>query len=289
MRLRHVVLMACVLFCWIWALPLLCLGLILATPFCLTLAIVCILVSCYLQWRDETVVCGNHWLRKRVARIPWHEWFPCNTIPIPNKPHVVCVHPHGVLCCGALAGIHFVPGNRTIFCVAPALFFIPVFGWCIRLLGCIPARRDIMAQALRQGYSVLVVPGGVPEMVLAERGQDNLLFLKQRFGFVKLAMQHRVPLLPIFVRGETALFRMWKWPWLAPRVRLSWSLNIPLTLPLFGGHYGTWIPQRKALTLFVGQVVVTKGVPLHVCKRKYMRHLIVIANTIQSINVSGVW
>lgn len=285
MRLRHVVLMACVLFCWIWALPLLCVGLIFSTPLFLFLIFWSTSISCYLQWRNASWICGDHWLRDIVSSIPWFEWFPCNTLSISDTPQVVCVHPHGFLSCGALVGIHFVPGNRTIFCVAPALFYIPVFGWCIRLLGCIPAKRDIMLRALRQGYSVLVVPGGVPEVILSEQCRDTLLFLKQRYGFVKVAMACRVPLLPVFVRGETALFRPVQWPLFKLRVHLSYVLNIPLTLPFFAGWYGTWIPKRKPLTLLEGKRVVTKGVPMFACKRKYVRHLRELENTIETIKL----
>lgn len=285
MRLRHVVLMACVLFCWIWTFPLLCVGLIFCTPLFLFLTFWCTLFSCFLQWHNASWICGDHWLRDIVSAIPWYEWFPCNTIHISNLPQVVCVHPHGFLSCGALAGIHFVPGNRTIFCVAPALFYIPIFGWCIRLLGCIPAKKDIMSRALKQGYSILVVPGGVPEVVLSEKSEDTLLFLNQRFGFVKVAMTHRVPLLPVFVHGETALFETLRWPCFKLRVLLSYRTNIPFILPLFLGWYGTWLPKRKPLTLTAGDWVTTKGVPLVVCKRAYVKHLRQLEKKIASIKL----
>ena len=187
-------------------------------------------------------------LRKIFSSIPWHEWFPCNIVHIKDTS-VVAVHPHGLLCCGALAGIHFVPDSTTVFAVAPILFYVPIIGWIIRLLGCIPASYDIMLDALHRNHSVIVMPGGVPEIVLSEFGDDMQWFLHKRRGFLRLAKEASVPIVAVAVRGECATYRRVEAPFVRERAYVSWRTNIPFTFPLFFGWYGTWIPQRTPLEL----------------------------------------
>lgn len=263
MKLVHVVLMATLTFCWIWLLPLMLLAFVCSVPAVVVALPVCFVVSVTLQYWQHGHILVEHVIRRLISQIPWHEWFPCNTLNVPQTS-VVAVHPHGVLCCGALAGIHFVPGSKTVFCVAPLLFYIPVLGWCIRALGCIPARRDIMRACLRQGYSVLVVPGGVPELVLSEQRNDRKWF--QRSGFIRLANEADVPILAVFVKGECSTYTMLEAPFLRTRVHWSWKTNVPLMCPSFFGWYGTWLPKRTPLTLVSEQIEATD-------KTEYYRRL----------------
>lgn len=251
MKLIHVVVMAVLTFCWIWLLPLMILGLFLSVPAIVVGLPVCIVISITLQWWQHGQIISEHPVRNLLCQIPWHEWFPCNTLTI-EKPCVVAVHPHGLLCCGALAGIHFVPGSTTLFCVAPLLFYIPILGWCIRVLGCIPARIDVMRKCLEQGHSLVVVPGGVPELVLCEYGKDTKWF--QRGGFIRLANEANVPIVAVFARGECSTYTMLEGPFLKQRVHWSWKTNVPLVLPIFIGWYGSWLPKRVPIQLYTKTV-----------------------------------
>jgi hypothetical protein len=246
MKVAHVLLMAVLTFCWIWLLPLMCIGFFFSIPAIVISLPVCIVISVTLQWWQHGQIYASHPVRHFMSMIPWHQWFPCNIIEI-HETSVVAVHPHGLLCCGALTGIHFVPGSKTVFCVAPLLFYIPILGWFIRVLGCVPARYDIMLQCLRDGHSVLVVPGGVPELVMAETQNDRKWF--RRKGFVRLACEADVTIQMVFVRGECSTYRMLRGPAHEQRVHSSWRTNVPLVCPVFLGWYGTWLPRRVPLTL----------------------------------------
>ena len=248
MRWSHVCLLAVLTFLWIWMLPLLCIGVMLCVPTALFLLPTCVCISLTLQYMHHGKIMSNTKLRQLFCSIPWHEWFPCNTICV-KETCVVAVHPHGLLCCGALAGIHFVPGSSTVFAVAPILFYVPIIGWMIRLLGCIPATYDIMLEALRLKRSVIVMPGGVPEIVLSESGDDTRWFLEKRRGFLRLANEASVPILVVGVVGECATYSRILGPCLKERTYISWRTNIPCTIPLFFGWYGTWIPKRTPLQL----------------------------------------
>lgn len=255
MKLVHVLLLALLTFCWIWLLPLMMLGFFLSVPAIVVSLPICFTISMTLQWWQHGRIIVAHPIRRILSQIPWHEWFPCNTLHI-QKTSVVAVHPHGVLCCGALAGIHFVPNSNTVFCVAPLLFYIPVLGWSIRVLGCIPAKSDIMKECLRQGYSVLVVPGGVPELVLSERRNDREWF--ERSGFIRIANEAQVPIQSVFVAGECKTFSMVEAPFLDSRVYWAWKTNVPLVFPAFVGWYGTWLPKRVCLKLVTCEVNARK-------------------------------
>ena len=246
MKFVHILFFIVLTFCWIWMLPLLIVGAVFSIPLAITTLTISVIISVTLQWWFHGQIIPNNILRRWISYCPWYEWFPCNTISI-SETSVVAVHPHGVLCCGALAGIHFVPESQTVFCVAPILFFVPVLGWCVRALGCIPARYDIMLLALRKGHSLIVVPGGVPELVMAEVGDDYQTF--ERSGFIRLAQEAQVPIQSVFIKGECQTYAMWKAPLHDKRVYLSWKLNVPLLFPFFCGWYGTWLPKRTPLVL----------------------------------------
>ena len=67
------------------------------------------------------------------------------------------------------------------------------------------ASRSSIVQILKSGKSVVLIPGGVREIQHMEP-QKEVLFLKQRLGFVKLAIQQGCPLLPVFAFNQTKLY-----------------------------------------------------------------------------------
>ena len=212
-------------------------------PVILPSAAVSFLLSIYVMNLEP---CTHSFLRDFITGFQLFNWFPCNTIQL-KQQRVVSVCPHGLLSCGALAGVHFVKGSETIFCVAPILYFVPLLGHSLNLLGCIPATRKSMKNVLVKGYSLIVVSGGVPELVLSETNDDTEFY--PRFGFLKLANKIKVPVLSVFVKGETNLYNVIQLPCLRNRVKLSWFFNIPFMFPLISGFYGTWMPKRKKLIL----------------------------------------
>jgi hypothetical protein len=243
MKRHHLLIVFITIFVWIFSLPLLAVMTFLFAPILLPFAIVSFLLSIYVINLEP---CTHSFLRDFITGFQLFNWFPCNTIQL-KQQRVVSVHPHGLLSCGALAGVHFVKGSETIFCVAPILYFVPLLGHSLNLLGCIPATRKSMKNVLSNGYSLIVVSGGVPELVLSETNDD--LEWYPRFGFLKLASANSVHVLSVFVNGETSLYNVIQLPCLRNRVKLSWFFNIPLMFPLISGFYGTWMPKRTRLVL----------------------------------------
>lgn len=214
-------------------------------PIALFLLPSCVTLTLIFQYAYGDTIHVAHPLRRWISQIPWHKWFPCQQLCFSGQ-RIITVHPHGILCCGAVAGIHLVPNSTTLLCVAPILFYVPIIGWILRLIGCIRATKEVMQRALVDGHTLLVVPGGVPEIVLAETGDDTRRFA--RHGFLKL--MDNVPVTVVYVKGECSTYTMYQGPFLDQRVYLSWLLNIPLITPILIGWWGTWLPKRVPLTFY---------------------------------------
>jgi 1-acyl-sn-glycerol-3-phosphate acyltransferase len=111
--------------------------------------------------------------------------------------------------------------------VAPSL---PGLGR-LRRFGRVGASSQNAERALRSGAAVLVYPGGRHE---AHRPswEAGTVDLGDRRGFVRLALEHEVPLVPVVSVGgqETALF-LGSGEWLARLLRLDRLLRLP-SLPI---------------------------------------------------------
>lgn len=83
---------------------------------------------------------------------------------------------------------------------------LPVLGDMLRKVGTLPAHPENARLALRRGATVLVYPGG-DEEVFRPWADRNRIRLAQRTGFVRLALQERVPIVPVVSVGghETML------------------------------------------------------------------------------------
>jgi 2-acylglycerol O-acyltransferase 2 len=72
----------------------------------------------------------------------------------------------------------------------------------------VDASRATADKVLNDGTSIVVYPGGVPEIFKTDpNSKVNELVLKKRLGFVKLAMRHGAELVPSFVFGEKWLYK----------------------------------------------------------------------------------
>ncbi len=86
--------------------------------------------------------------------------------------------------------------------------------------GTVPASPENMARALRDGAALLVYPGG-DEDTFRPSWESGEVHLAHRTGFIRLALQHDVPIVPVVAVGgqETALF-------LGPDTRLAEMLRL---------------------------------------------------------------
>jgi 1-acyl-sn-glycerol-3-phosphate acyltransferase len=102
---------------------------------------------------------------------------------------------------------HFSP-HRPFHQLAHDLVFkMPGLRALVQRYGTVPASPQNMATALERDAALLVYPGGDHETYRPTWESDEIDFAR-RTGFVKLALKHQVPIVPVVAIGgqETALF-----------------------------------------------------------------------------------
>eukprot|EP00440_Ansanella_granifera_P024632 gb/GFBE01026752.1/.p1 GENE.gb/GFBE01026752.1/~~gb/GFBE01026752.1/.p1 ORF type:complete len:326 (+),score=54.49 gb/GFBE01026752.1/:1-978(+) len=174
---------------------------------------------------------------------------------------IVAVHPHGVLSLGhylVISGFDAAlekaaPASRRCALSAGVIFKLPIVRELALGLGCVDAHREVAKRVLSSGLSISVVPGGEREQLLAQRGDVEHLVLKHRQGFVRLALQHGVPIVPVYAFGECQLFRQSQFL-MGIRAWVQRTLGIALVMP-----YGPWgLPMQT----FSTPVRIVVGKPL---------------------------
>ncbi len=64
-----------------------------------------------------------------------------------------------------------------------------------------------MVNAAEQNYNLVIVPGGIAEMLKGAEEQNEIVFLRARKGFIRFAILHGLQLVPIYGFGENQVKR----------------------------------------------------------------------------------
>eukprot|EP00850_Spirogloea_muscicola_P010383 SM000061S19210 [mRNA] locus=s61:94751:96513:- [translate_table: standard] len=171
-----------------------------------------------------------------------------------DQNYVLAVEPHSILPVGLLgicSHAGHTPFKKTIALASSAIFYTPIVRHLWSWMGLAPATKSTFARLLRDGYTVSLVPGGVQECLYMKHGEE-VVFLKQRLGFVKLAMQAGAPLVPCFCFGQTGTYRWW-------RPSGTWynqlSRQIGFAPMAFWGMFGTPVPYPSPMYVVVGRPI----------------------------------
>ncbi|KUF95156.1 hypothetical protein AM588_10006081 [Phytophthora nicotianae] len=130
----------------------------------------------------------------------------------PNKRYIFGFHPHGIIVLSRIAifGGSFedvFPGITYRILGASPMFYIPLGRELCLWMGGVDASRSTGEKVLKEGSSIVVYPGGVSGIFKTNpNSKETQLVLKNRLGFVKLAMNHGADLVPTFVFGEKWLY-----------------------------------------------------------------------------------
>lgn len=132
-----------------------------------------------------------------------------------------------------------------------------------------------MLKFMGSDYNVSIIPGGFEEATLYQRGKHRL-YLKKRFGFIKIALQHGYNVHPVYTFGEEYTYHAFPYlQWF--RLQLN-RFKIPGTL-FFGDAMCFYLPRNDVdLITVVGkplrfpasnapQRMMYKSTKRSICKR----------------------
>ena len=136
---------------------------------------------------------------------------------------------------------HFGP-ERPFFQLAHDLVFkLAGLRTLVQRYGTVPASPANMGRALRKNAALLVYPGGDHETYRPSWESDSIDFA-HRTGFVKLALEHNVPIVPVVAIGgqETGLF-LGQGRGLARALRLDQLMRLKVLPAVLGPPVGATI------------------------------------------------
>ncbi|XP_076343975.1 2-acylglycerol O-acyltransferase 2-like isoform X1 [Tachypleus tridentatus] len=221
---------------------------------------------------------GRPWKWVRNWRI-WkyfRDYFPIRLIKTaeldPNKNYILGYHPHGIMCAGAFCnfateGTNFsevFPQIKPHLLTLEGQFLFPFHRELFLCSGACSVSKESIEWLLTKegkGNALVLVIGGAVEALDAHPGTVNLV-LKRRKGFVRLALRHGVPLVPVFCFGENDLFDQVNNPdgsWLR-KMQDKLTHRLGFSPPLFYGRgvfqYNVgYLPYRRPVTTVVGKPI----------------------------------
>merc|ERR1712050_665812 len=117
---------------------------------------------------------------------------------------------------------------------ASACFQAPIFREFILLMNARVADKPVIDSALEAGRSVMLCPGGIHEQLESDPNHERIYF-PPNLGFVRQAVQHGVPLLPVYCFGENQLYDVPDW---SRRLSKWLKRNFQIGFPIGLGRYG---------------------------------------------------
>jgi len=174
-------------------------------------------------------------------------------------PLVLALEPHDILPFSIFAFSRYlglVPGRRAVGLMSGVVFHLPGMKQVYRWVSAGSVGRANFERELARGATVSLVPGGVREVLALEpsdrAGGVVALYLKNRRGFLKLALDHGAAVAPAYCFGLEQAYDA-AWPTGAAVARLSRKLGF---VPLY--YHGVprlapfGIPRPAPLTVVVG-------------------------------------
>nr|ACV40232.1 type 2 acyl-CoA diacylglycerol acyltransferase [Vernonia galamensis] len=176
-----------------------------------------------------------------------------------NRAYVFGFHPHSVFPLGvAILCEHLavIPIPNIKFLTSNPIFRTPVlrqiWSWC----GAIAASKKNFTAYLSAGYTCVVIPGGVQEILHMRQGaESDNVFISRRKGFIKVAIQTVTPLVPVFFFGQAHTYKWWR-PKCEFYVLKARAIRFGPTV--FWGRLGSHLPCKNPTVVVVGRPITVE-------------------------------
>ncbi|XP_032286568.1 2-acylglycerol O-acyltransferase 3 [Halichoerus grypus] len=196
----------------------------------------------------------------------------------PDRNYVLGAHPHGIMCIGTFCNFSTeannfskqFPGIQVSSAVLASLFHFPVYRDYIMSFGICSVNRwslDFVLSRRRLGQAVIIMVGGAQESLYAIPGKHSLI-LRNRKGFVRLALRHGASLVPVYSFGENDIFNFKffatnSWQYMC---QVAFKKIMGFVPCIFWGH-GLFSANSWGLVPFARPITTVVGRPIPVPQR----------------------
>ncbi|EDQ88945.1 uncharacterized protein MONBRDRAFT_25681 [Monosiga brevicollis MX1] len=175
-----------------------------------------------------------------------------------DKAYILGIHPHSVLPFGSMVALgdetegsqmkELFPHLKYRTLAATFCFYTPLYRDMLLFGGVVDAARYSARRILSKGYSLALVPGGATEALYCYPDRD-VVYLKKRRGFVKLALQSGASLVPVFSFNENNTYDLFGLDnptvdWAKRKFQNIFGISLPFIKNVF--------PKRCDITVVVG-------------------------------------
>ncbi|XP_030115698.1 diacylglycerol O-acyltransferase 2 isoform X1 [Taeniopygia guttata] len=219
----------------------------------------------------------SQWVRNWAIWRYFRDYFPIRLVKTHNllttRNYIFGYHPHGIMGLGAFCNFSTeatgvgqkFPGIRPYLATLAGNFRMPILRDYLMSGGICPVNRDSIDYILSKngsGNAIIIVVGGAAESLNCTPGKNSVT-LKNRKGFVKLALRHGADLVPVYSFGENEVYKQvifeegsWgRW------VQKKFQKHIGFAPCIFHGRglfsSNTWglLPYSKPITTVVGEPI----------------------------------
>lgn len=177
--------------------------------------------------------------------------------PVPycesGEPHIFAHLPHAVFPMASFLSFPLCgdPGTGVPApmegLVATVLMRVPLYKHIFAWMGCVPADKPKLMTLLSAGTNVGVIVEGVAGIFHGATPKHERVYLRNRKGFVKAALQAGAPLVPVYHLGASQLLSFGGTASLSRRLRAS--------VCVYWGTWGLPLPRRHDIISLVGRPI----------------------------------
>eukprot|EP00878_Enallax_costatus_P005253 GHUV01005520.1.p1 GENE.GHUV01005520.1~~GHUV01005520.1.p1 ORF type:complete len:330 (+),score=53.00 GHUV01005520.1:324-1313(+) len=180
-----------------------------------------------------------------------------------DKTYVVGLEPHSALptAIPTVFGLQsdMLPEalrGRTHGLASSVCFQVPLARHVYWWNGIRPITRQWFRKLLQHGRCVVLVPGGVQECLYMQKGSETA-FLRNRKGFIRIAMQNGSAVVPCFAFGQSAVYHWFRPgpPFVSDAFVQAMSRRIGFVPLGLVGRLGTTAPINSPMTVVLGKPI----------------------------------